>query len=409
MFNHPIFSVIGIEIEYMIVDRDSLNVQPKNDELIHLLAGYQANEIALGDIAASNELVMHVIELKNNGPKPPKTPIALQFQQAINQLQPILEHHHLQLLPTGAHPWMNPLSETKRWPHGDTSIYEQYNTVFNCQGHGWANLQSMHINLPFSNDEEFDELHNLIRLLLPIMPALAASSPILESKTTGFLDSRLHCYGQNQLKIPSIAGDIIPEVIHSEAEYVQTILEPMYQDISPFDPKGILQHEWLNSRAAIPKFEAMAMEIRLLDTQECVNADIAIALAILAILKSWSAKGQARHLDPSFDTRRLKAIYDQTITDGFNVCIDDKELLEHWQFPRNRSLTLREIWSRLIEEVSHDLDNTTQLALEHILSHGNLSERILKACHHDFSRTKLHQVYRQLGDCLVSNQQFKTS
>ncbi|MCX7117005.1 MAG: glutamate-cysteine ligase family protein [Legionellales bacterium] len=277
MSNYPIFSVMGIEIEYMLVDSDTLEVQPKNDQILHDLAGLQVNEVVLGDIAASNELVMHVIELKNNGPKPPKAPIASQFQQAIMHLQPVLERYHLQLLPTGAHPWMNPMLETKRWPHGNNAIYEQYDSIFNCQGHGWANLQSMHINLPFADDPEFDELHNLIRLLLPLMPALGASSPLLEGKKTGFLDSRLHCYGKNQERIPCIAGDIIPDIIHSEEQYGREILEPIYQAISPFDPEGILQHEWINSRAAIAKFEFGAIEIRLRDTQECVNADIAIA------------------------------------------------------------------------------------------------------------------------------------
>ena len=66
MSNYPLFSVLGIEIEYMLVDKDTLAVQPKSDVILHTLAGKSINEVVLGDIAASNELVMHVIELKNN-------------------------------------------------------------------------------------------------------------------------------------------------------------------------------------------------------------------------------------------------------------------------------------------------------------------------------------------------------
>ena len=36
------------------------------------------------------------------------------------------------------------------------------------------------LNLPFSSDEEFGRLHAAIRLLLPLLPALAASSPLVE-------------------------------------------------------------------------------------------------------------------------------------------------------------------------------------------------------------------------------------
>lgn len=404
--DYPIFSVLGLEIEYMLVNRDTLAVQPVGDVLLADLAGEQASDAILGDIAISNELVLHVLELKNNGPKPITDPVANQFQQAIQQLQPLLEQHHLQLLPTGAHPWMNPLTETRRWPHGNREIYQQYDSIFNCCGHGWSNLQSMHVNLPFANDAEFSQLHNTIRLLLPLLPALAASTPFLEGKPTDLLDSRLSFYDKNQQRIPSITGDVIPEFIQSEAEYQDTILTPMYRDISPFDPKGLLQYEWLNSRGAIPKFEYKAVEIRIIDSQECVNADIAIAHAIHAILKSWHERSQL-HLDRPCDSMRLKSIYERTIKNGLSVQVVDSEVLTQWQLPK-RSMTTRDVWSLLIERVSPDLNHVTQRALEHILQQGNLSERILRACQKDYTRETLTRVYRQIGDCLLTNEQLSS-
>ncbi len=401
--NYPIFSVLGLEIEYMLVDRDTLSVQPVSDVILTTLAGEQVSDVVLGDIAASNELVMHVLELKNNGPKPATAPVAEQFQQAILQMQPVLQQHNLQFLPTGAHPWMDPLTETKRWPHGNREIYQQYDSIFNCCGHGWANLQSMHVNLPFANDDEFSQLHNTIRLILPLLPALAASTPFLEGKTTGLLDSRLYFYDKNQQRIPSITGDVIPEFIQSEGEYQDKILTPMYRDISPFDHKGLLQYEWLNSRGAIPKFDYKAIEIRILDSQECVNADIAIAHVIHAILKNWHNQSR-QHLERPCDTLRLKAIYERTIKDGLSVIIDDSELLTQWQLPK-RNMTTRDVWSMLIERVSTDLNPVSQRALEHILQQGNLSERILRACSKEYNRATLTRVYRQLGDNLLTNQQ----
>ena len=205
MSKYPIFSVIGIEIEYMLVDRDTLNIRPISDVILTSLAGNLCSEAILGDIAVSNELVLHVVELKHNGPQPITAPLAQQFQQAIEQLQPVLNQHNLLFLPTGAHPWMNPHTETERWPHGNSAIYKQFDTIFNCQGHGWANLQSMHVNLPFANDTEFFQLHSAIRLLLPLLPALAASTPFLDGQYAGFKDTRLHFYGINQQLIPAIS------------------------------------------------------------------------------------------------------------------------------------------------------------------------------------------------------------
>lgn len=404
MTNYALFSVLGIEIEYMLVDKDTLDVQPKSDQIINAIAGHQTNSVSLGDIDISNELVMHVLELKNNGPRPVDSPIAKQFHDAIVTLQPVLDDHHLMLLPTGAHPWMDPHKETKRWPHGDRSIYKQYDSIFNCQGHGWSNLQSMHINLPFGNDQEFVELHSAVRLLLPLLPALAASTPIIEKKLTGFQDSRLEFYAKNQLKIPSITGNVIPEYITSEAQYKKDILEPMYRDIAPYDPKGLLQDEWLNSRGAIPKFERKAIEIRIVDSQECVQADIAIAKTVHEILKNWHENSE-HHLHRPCKTEQLKSIYDETIKNGFSTRLDQAELFTQWQLPK-RNMSVRDAWSLLIERVSTSLDNSTQLVLEHILKHGNLSERIIRACANDLSRTKLQQVYQNLADCLLENKMF---
>ena len=397
------FSVMGIEIEYMLVDKNTLNVRPVSDLILRELAGKQVNEADLGDIAVSNELVMHVIELKNNGPKPLNAPVIDQFQKTIMQLQPLLQEHELLFLPTGAHPWMNPHKETVRWPHGSNEIYRQFDSIFDCQGHGWANLQSMHVNLPYAGQQEFCRLHNSIRLLLPLLPALAASTPILDRKVTGLLDSRLYFYSRNQQKIPSISGDIIPDFIASEEEYDTRILQPMYRDIHPYDPDKILQYPWLNSRGAIPKLDHKAIEIRILDTQECVTADIAIAQAINAILMNWQKNDY--YLNTPCETKALKLVFDQVISKGFHVRVDDSHLLRQWQLP-TRTMTVKQIWSSLIEQISTDLGRNQQLALELILSQGNLSERILQALGAEYNNNHLKTIYQQLAECLLTNQQF---
>ena len=58
-----LFEAIGVELEYMIVDRESLAVRPISDELIKAECGRYEMEIELGEVAWSNELMLHVIEL----------------------------------------------------------------------------------------------------------------------------------------------------------------------------------------------------------------------------------------------------------------------------------------------------------------------------------------------------------
>lgn len=402
--NYNLFSVLGIEIEYMLVDKESLDIRPMADYLIKEAGGDLSGEVLLGDIGLSNEFVMHLIELKNNGPKALDTDFAGQFFKALKTLEPFLAAKNLMFLPSAAHPWMNPLTETKRWPYNNNTIYQQYDKIFNCNGHGWSNLQSMHINLPFANDHEFFQLHSAMRLLIPLIPALAASSPFIEGKKTGFLDTRLHFYQKNQEKIPAIIGEVVPEFIKSPTEYQDKILKPMYEAIKPYDKEGLLQEEWLNSRACIPKFSVQAIEIRITDTQECVNADIAIASAIVEILKYWINQTDY-FLHHPCSTKTLKKVFDKTIQSGFDVEISDKDLARQWLLPKT-TFRCRDFWSYWIEVICTNLSQKSQKILEFILSQGSLSERLLKAHPHTLTPSALRGSYQKLADCLSTNRLF---
>lgn len=405
-----LFSVVGIEIEYMIVSQKDLNIVPYSDQLLKILnEKYHQNskienEITINEIAVSNELVLHVIELKNYKPQPFGSDLWAHFQKAVININSLLHKLKCQLLPTAAHPWMDPHKETKRWPHDNQEIYTQYDRIFSCRGHGWSNLQSMHINLPFANDEEFAKLHSAIRLILPLLPALCASSPILDGKPTGFLDTRLCYYAKNQQQLPSISGNIIPELINSKEEYQKKILKPMYKEIQPFDPAGILQEEWLNSRGAIPKFNYNAIEIRIVDTQECVQSDIAIASAVFNILKHWVSNSDYFFAN-ACPTQELKQIYDESLSSGLATKVSNPELLKQWQVSA-KATTLRAVWQELLAKIAIDLDGNSMHNLNHILTNGNLSERILKACNQDYSRENIKQIYQRLGNCLQENQIF---
>src|SRR5690606_19484263 len=190
------------------------------------------------------------------------------------------------LLPTGMHPWMEPEHELRLWPHDNAEIYSAFDRIFGCRGHGFANLQSMHINLPFADDEEFGKLHAAIRLVLPLIPGLSASLHLVEGRLLCTLDNRLEAYRTNCARVPSVTGLVVAEAVYSRASYEAEVLQAIYRDLAELDPEGVLAHEWVNARGAIARFDRMAIEIRTADTQECPRADLALAELVVAAVRS---------------------------------------------------------------------------------------------------------------------------
>lgn len=399
----PLFSAYGVELEYMIVDKNNLSVSPISDRLIHEVAGEYRNEVAFEHIAWSNELVLHVIELKTNGPAKGLQPLPFYFQQEIIRINELLEKHQARLLPTGAHPWMNPYAEAKLWPHDYNIIYETYDRIFNCKGHGWSNLQSVHLNLPFANDQEFAKLHTAIRLLLPIIPAISASTPVVDRQLTGLLDTRLEFYRLNQQKYPSVTGRVIPELVFSQDEYNEKILHPMYQEISSEDPDKILQEEWLNSRGAITLFERNTIEIRIVDIQECPQADLAILDVIVAVLQAIIAEQWLPFKEQTtWSEERLQAIFLETIKSGSNIDLFDRDYATVFGLPATKKISINDLWHHLLDEISPKLQDpvNTIPVIKNILEQGNLAERIIHSLNGNLSENNIQNVYQDLADCL---------
>ncbi|WP_210488959.1 carboxylate-amine ligase [Rufibacter aurantiacus] len=401
-----LFQGYGVEMEYMIVDRDTLQVKPISDEVLKAEAGELTSDVERGTMAWSNELVLHVLELKTNGPAQELSSLADKFHGEVQRVNDLLAPFNAMLLPTGAHPFMDPYKETKLWPHEASEIYEAYNRIFNCQGHGWSNLQSTHLNLPFRDDEEFGRLHAAIRLILPLIPAISAASPVLDGKVSGLLDTRLEVYRKNQAKIPLIAGEVVPEAVFSEADYEAQIFQPMFRAIAPYDPEGDLQEEFLNSRGAIARFSRGAIEIRIIDNQECPLADIAIVTLVSEVLKKmvserWGSYPDQQKVDTSF----LASVFLASLKNGPQTEVQQPDYLRLFGVSGEKA-TLQEIWAHLWREVQEEPVFTPALsqAIRLILQEGCLSQRILKILGSSPSIDAIKDVYRKLANCLAHNQ-----
>lgn len=412
MSDLSLFQAVGIELEYMIVDAKRLNVRTIADRLLVDRDGDPVSDLEFGPIAWSNELVNHVVELKTNGPAETLEGLDDLFQQNVVAANKRLAPLGGRLMPTAMHPWMNPNREKQLWLGESTEIYRAFDEIFDCSGHGWANLQSTHVNLPFSGDDEFGRLHAAIRLLLPILPGLVASSPIHDGKKSDFADSRLHFYLHNCDEIPSLVGSCIPEPVFTESDYQAKILEPMFADIAPHDPEERLQQEFLNARGAIARFERGSIEIRLMDVQECARADLAVVSLVVEILKrlveeTWSSYANQQQAD----TSEMREILLENVRCGGEAKITNSAYLQTLLGgSATGPMSSAQVWAKLYEQVlagPHKLSTQTQATISKLLQLGTLSKRILTACENDFSPAKLKAIYSTLCDCLAENQLFE--
>ncbi len=398
-----LFEAFGIELEYMLVDAATLCVAPQADWLLAEAAGMITGDYASGPLAWNNELALHVIEFKVANPSPTLHGVAALFQADIGKANALLARRGLRLMPAGMHPWMDPIRELRLWPHENHEVYEAFDRIFSCKGHGWANLQSMHLNLPFADEAEFARLHAAIRFLLPLLPGLTASSPVMDGVLTGCADNRLLVYESNCRRIPSVTGSVVPEAVSGIDEYRKQVLERIRVDLAVHDPTGVLAAEWVNARGAIPRFERMAMEIRVLDVQECPSMDLAFASLIVATLRSLCAETWA-------DVTTLGEWRTEDLSRFFRAAARGAETTEVNDGRYLAALGCREsharvggVWGQLAERAAAagELDAAEERSIELYLRHGTLATRIRAALPADPARADLQRVYGELCACMA--------
>ena len=399
------FSAVGIELEYMIVDRASLAIRPIADTVLRDDEDLVHSDIDRGVTGWSNEVVLHLVELKNPRPVPDLAGLLPAFEADVAELNRVLATHQAQLMPGAMHPWMDPATETRLWPHEHAEIYSAFDRIFDCRQHGWANLQSMHINLPFRDDAEFARLHAAARLVLPLLPALAASSPLVEGQHRGWLDTRMAMYREHERRVPSLLGAVVPDSYSSRADYEKHALGPMYRDIAQHDPEGVLRHEWINAHGLIARFDRHAVEVRVVDMQECPAADLAIAAATVGFIRRlYERPPTSSAHQQAIPTALLAHYLEATARDADAAVIDDPEYLRALGFPAGRPRA-RDLWQHAIAD--YDAASRPWLpVLDVLLREGPLARRILRALGGDFSRPRAEEVYRRLCDCLAQGELF---
>ncbi len=388
--------VIGPEHEFSIIDLD-LNALPISDKVIKRMRGRVVNNVQIGRFVLGKELQSHVLEFKATEPFDSPKVFEEVMYQAVTQILELLQREFdASLLGTGMHPFLE-LSDARVWSHRDRRIYEEFDKIFGIRQHGWLNIQSYQLNLPFSNEKEGVRLYNQIANVLPYLPAVSASSPVYESRIGKYRDNRLHFYRINQEKVPSITGYVIPQYIDSFDTYRKLTIERYSKDLLNIGAPNFFMHDWLNSRGAIFRFDRKTIEVRIMDEQECVKSDVALSCFLRAALRGLMED------ENCFQSDLLINDLNASIEHGL-----DADVL----YPN--ASTAREVCLKLCkiaENYSTDEERDYLKIVKDRILFGNLSDIILKKIKEKSKRKEfsdaLFSVYSSLSECLSNNKLFR--
>jgi glutathione synthase/RimK-type ligase-like ATP-grasp enzyme/gamma-glutamyl:cysteine ligase YbdK (ATP-grasp superfamily) len=401
------FEVAGLELEYPTVD-ENLDVAALVEPAFRAIAGRGTSDIELDRVGFSNEIADHVFEVKTLEPVVALRDAEEAIVSGIRRFSEVLQQEwSAKLLPTAMHPWFDPM-DGRLWTRSGLRIYTTYAQIFDIRTHGWMNVHATHLNLPFGDERETMAMHTAAALLLPYLPAIAASSPVHDGVLQPYADARLAWILQHQSSVPQTCGRLVPEYMDSFAAYRKQILQPMYDALEEYPHSDPIRHEFLNARGAVLRFARRALELRVLDTQECVHMDVAIAVFARAALASLTRDVLAGRIElPQHDT--LVADFEACVRDGSAASVRAPHIMGTCD---DACAGVRSVLTSLVgraHETVSPQDAPYLAVVESTIAQGSLSERIRArlepvSASADTFDAELRAVYGELADCLVRNE-----
>lgn len=356
------------------------------------------NFVELPRFTFGKEMQLHVMEVKANEPFQSPKVFEETMQQAVVTLGDFLKRKfHASLLGTGMHPLLR-LADTGVWTHHHRRIYEEYGKIFNLKQHGWLNIQSFHLNLPYAKEKNGVLMHNLLANIAAYLPAVAAASPIYEGTMGANVDNRLAFYKVNQKEVPSITGEVVPEPVSSFGMYKKEVIERYSRDLARAGAdKTILFKEWVNSRGVIFRFDRAALEVRVMDEQECIKSDVALSCFVRAAMRGLM-ETQAEGLPHSVLVSDFNAVLEK----GLNAKVLQPQ-----------GSTARQVCQQLFKvawENATDEEKVYLPLVQKRIAEGNLSdiikERVLRKAQRVDLKEAIVSVYSTLIKCLATNQPY---
>jgi carboxylate-amine ligase len=234
--------------------------------------------------------------------------------------------------------------------------------------------------------------------LCAYLPAISASSPICEGKLSPNADDRLYHFEMKTQEISSTSCDVIPGYISSVDQFRRDFIGKYSQELANASAQEkLLHHERDMLRSHVFRFKREAIEVRIMDEQECIKSDVALSCFIRAAIRGLIA--EKKELPPH---KLLTNDYNAIVKEGLKA----KVLHPHGK-------TARQVCQYFFDLASeHATENEKKYLwiIKRRIKEGSLSElirnRVLAKEKKTTFREAVVSIYSELVKCLSHNQPY---
>ncbi len=271
---------VGLEEEFAILDRDSLDLTPGYEEL----SAVAAEDPVLGK-SISGELISSEIEIRSGRGEDVEDAIARQ-QLHRRLLFAAAAARGYELGSTGTHPW----ADYRAQPIIDTDHYHRVE-----DGLKWVawrnNTFSMHVHVGIRGADRAVQVCDRLRPVLPVLLAISANSPFLDGRDSGLASMRSQTFTKSfpRCGIPEPFGDW-----RTYADYVDFLVRT----------NSIVEYTqvWWSVR---PHLSFGTVEVRICDAQTTAEESDALARLIVAAVAQATRDVDDHNTGPSWLPGRL--------------------------------------------------------------------------------------------------------
>jgi glutamate---cysteine ligase / carboxylate-amine ligase len=293
---------LAVEEEFAILDPETLSLTNRFEELQAASRGTELDEYLVGELISSE------VEVRT-GRCETFAEAAARVPERRRQLRELADRHGVLLAATGTHPW-SPWQEQRII---DTPHYRRNDEIL--QYVVWRNNSfGHHVHVGIRGADRAMKVTDALRIYLPELLALSASSPFVENVNTGLHSARSQIFTRMfpRCGVPDPFGSW-----SAYEEYVRFL----------FATNSILEHTqiWWSVR---PHLSFPTVEIRICDGQ----TDLGESISLAALCYSLTAR-LARAVDegeqlPDPPARLIEENFWRAIRYGLSGGLIDLETLE---------------------------------------------------------------------------------